>query len=277
MSRILLIARNVIRAILSRSALYIWAAGILLMFLRSGQAIFMQGRDEQFMRFIRANAVGGSLDLWAMGCIAAAMFLGGNMVAGDMITKRAVTVLAHPVRRWEFLTGKLLGIWVFLALTLAVGVGLGLALASYLDIEVDLAILAAAVAQTLVATAVFGAIAVAIGAFGSAVAAVGLSVLLVFLPVLINTLRDDPKPSLATIGKVLDYVAPDSYRLHYSAVAWAPPPPPPAGFRGPARPRQRPTIDHADERLMMAGNLGQAAVYFVLGCFAFSRRDLSLN
>jgi ABC-type transport system involved in multi-copper enzyme maturation permease subunit len=285
MSAVLLIARNVLRAILSRSALYIWAAGLLLMFLRSGPAIFVQNRSPETMLFMRANAVSGSLDMWSFGCIAAAIFLGANMVAGDLVTKRAVTVLARPLHRWQFLTGKLLGIFVFLVLTLAVGVGLALALAAYLGIEVDIAVLGAAIPQTLVAIIVFGAVASAAGSFGSAVAAVGLSVLLVFLPTLISTMRDDPDAKIAAVGKTLDALVPDSYRSHYNAVAWAPFPVPPnmRNLQGPAaaaiqqRQRRPPEIDYADERKMLAANLGYALVYFALGCWAFSRRDLSLT
>lgn len=276
-SRVVLVARNVIRGILSRRALYLWGFAVILMFLRSAPALFIQNRDEAMMRFLRANAVSGSLDTWAIASLAAAMFLGATVVTGDMTTRTAATVLARPIHRWEFLIGKWIGVTVFMLLTLAIGVVLGFGIARYLGIEVDLAALRAALAQTVVAIVVYSGFAVVLGAFGSAGVAVGLTLMLALLPALSEALLEDPDSRYRVVGHAVDYATPDRYRSHYDAVAWAPFPVPP-NFRGRAPVPGRPaTIDAAAERVTLAGNLAYAGVYFLIGCWAFSRRDLPLS
>lgn len=278
MRSMLLVAGNTIRAILSRSALYVWGFGGLLMFLRAGQAIFARSDNEAFVRALRANAVGGAMDAWGLGCMLAAMVLGGVMVAGDMTTRRAITVLARPVRRWEFLVGKFLGVWAFLVVTLAIGVSVGLAVAQYLGVAIDTGVLPYAVGQTLVATALFAAVSTVVGAHGSAIAGAAIGIALVVVPGYVEAMRGDENPTTARVGRVLDAVLPEPYRLQYGLVAWAPPPVPQAraGARV-TRPRARPTLDTAEQRTMLAGNLAYAGVFLLVGCLVFARRDLSLH
>jgi hypothetical protein len=289
MSAILLIARNTLRAILSRSALYVWGFGTLLMFLRAGQAIFMKSDNEALVRMMRVNAIGGAMEMWAFGCILAAMALGGTMVAGDMTTRRAVTVLSRPLHRWQFLVGKVVGVWAFIALTLPIGILVALGVGRYLNVEVNTAVLPFAIAQTLVATALFASVSAVVGAYGSAVAGFAICLMLVVVPGYVRAMHEEPEPgvtgpaeppdpTVAVIGRGLDALLPELYRPHYAAVAWAPMPARPRRDGRPAPPPpQRPTVDAADERVMLAGNVGYAGVYLLLGCLAFSRRDLSLH
>src|SRR5687768_20469 len=100
MVRILLVAGNVFRGTMSRRAVYIWGAAVLLMLLRSAPAIFMSG-EPAIIHYIRATAVSGALDMWAVLCIGAAVLLGAGSVASEIVTKTIVTVLARPIRRWE--------------------------------------------------------------------------------------------------------------------------------------------------------------------------------
>jgi hypothetical protein len=289
MSAVLLIAGNTLRAILSRSALYVWGFGSLLMFMRAGQAIFMRNDNEAFVRAIRVNAVGGAMEMWAFGCLLAAMVLGGTMVAGDLTTRRAVTVLARPVHRWQFLVGKAAGVWAFVAMTLPIGVVVGFAVGWYLGVEIDTGVLPYAIAQTLVAAALFAAVSAVVGASGSAVAGFAICLMLVVVPGLVAAMHEQPAPGLAgpseppdptvaAIGRGLDVLLPAVYRPHFGLATWAPIPfrPRPGGRPAPPPP-QRPTVDAANERVMLAGNLGYAAAYMLLGCVAFSRRDLSLH
>ena len=63
MTPILLVAKNALRAVMSQRALYMWGFAFVIMFLRSAPALFIQGRQPEFMAFLRANAVSGSLDM----------------------------------------------------------------------------------------------------------------------------------------------------------------------------------------------------------------------
>ena len=289
MSGIVLIARNTLRAILSRSALYVWGFGTLLMFLRSGQAIFTTSNNEAFVRAARVNAVGGAMDMWSYGCILAAMALGGTMIAGDMTTKRVVTVLSRPLHRWQFLVGKVAGVWAFLAITLPIGLIVALSVGWYLGVEVDAAVFPYAIAQTLVATALFASVSAVVSVHGSAVVGFAICVMLVVVPSYVRAMHAEPQPgvagpseppdpTVAAIGRGLDALLPELYRPHYSLATWAPPPVRPSRDGQPApRPPRRPTVDAADEHVMLAGNLGYVGAYLLLGCVVFARRDLSLH
>jgi ABC-type transport system involved in multi-copper enzyme maturation permease subunit len=276
MARVLLIAGNAFRGVMSKRALYIWAAAVVLMFLRSGPAIFAASTEPAFVLFIRANAVSGSLDLWGLLCLAAAIFLGAGAIASEVSAKTIVAVLARPIRRWELLAGKWLGLTAFCALTVAIGVGLAVAMASYLGIEVNTDVLAIAVTRTLAAIVLYCGVAVAISSLGTAMIAGALTVLLAFLPPLITTLVDDPGVVQHRIGVALDYVVPPGYRSQYGGVAWAPFPTPP-NFRGRAPAQQAPVVDYPGERKQAALTLGYAVVFFVAGCALFSRRDVKLG
>ena len=105
MVRIGLVAGNVFRGILSKRALYVWAAAIVLMLLRSGPAIFFSEQNQPFAAFLRANAISGALDSWAMLALAAAIFLGAASVGGEMTNKTISTVLARPIGRGSFWSG----------------------------------------------------------------------------------------------------------------------------------------------------------------------------
>jgi len=276
MTRVALVAANVFRGILSKRALYVWAAAVLLMLLRSGPAIFMKDQNAQLTAFLRANAISGALDSWALLALAAAIFLGAASVGGEKVNKTISTVLARPIRRWEFLVGHWLGVTLFSVVSLAIGVVLAGGLAWYFGIEIDRGLAAIAMAQTIAAAMMFAAIGIAIGANSSTALAASVTVLLVFLPAVITILVADPKPWQHYPGKVLDFVTPPGYTSHYQGIAWADMPAPPKSRPG-FRPWQRPVVDYPVARKRLYTNLVYGAVYFLAGALLFTRRDVRLG
>ena len=274
--RIALVAGNVFRGILSKRALYVWAAAIVLMLLRSGPAIFFRDQSPQFAAFIRANAISSALDSWAMLALAAAIFLGAASVGGEMTNKTISTVLARPIHRWEFLVGHWLGVTLFSLCSLAIGLVLALGLSWYLGIEIDRGRAAIALAQTMGGVMLFAALGVGLGSNASVALAAGVTVLLVFLPPVVTILAADKKPWQHYPGVVLDFVIPPGYTSHYQGIAWADLPPPP-NPRPNARVRQRPVVDYVAARKRLFTNLGYGAVYFLAGCLFFMRRDIRLG
>ena len=97
MTRILLIAKNAFRAVMSQRALYMWAFAVVIVFLRSAPALFARSTQPEFRAFLRANAISGSLDVWSYLCMAAAIYLGGTAVASELRTKTIITVLSRPL------------------------------------------------------------------------------------------------------------------------------------------------------------------------------------
>lgn len=276
MARIGLVAGNVFRGIMSKRALYVWAAAIVLMLLRSGPAIFFSDQSPQAAAFIRANAISGALDSWAMLALAAAIFLGAASVGGEMTNKTISTLLARPIRRWEFLVGHWLGVTLFSLCSLAIGLVLAVGLAWYMGIELDGGRAAIALAQTVAGVMLFAAVGVALGSNTSVALAAAVTVLLVFLPPIVTILVADKKPWQHYSGVILDYVTPPGYTSHYQGIAWADPP---AAWnpRVNARILQRPVVDHAAARKRLFTNIGYGAVYFLAGCVFFTRRDIRLG
>ena len=279
MRHVVLVAKNAFRAVMSQRALYMWGFAVVIMFLRSGPALFAQPeRGPEFVAFLRANAVSGSLDLWSYLCMAGAIYLGATSIAAELRSKTIITVLSHPVRRWQMLVGKWIGISAFCVVTLAIGIALAYGLARYLEVNIEEAVLAISATRTIAGIVLFTGIATALSTMGSAPIAVAVTMFFAIVPQLIPPMREYPNPIYQRIGAVLDAVVAPGYQSHYTGVVWAAPPIPPQ-FRDriPAAIRQRPTVDYGEQRRETAKIAAYAGAYFLLGCVAFTRRDLKFG
>ena len=278
MARVYWIARNVFRGLLSKRALYVWAAAILLMLLRSGPAIFLSDRNPGFQAFLRANAISSALDTWALLALAAALFLGAASVGGEKTGKTIPTVLSRPVHRWEFLVGHLFGVMAFSLVSLVIGLVLASGLALYMGIAIDTGRVAIAMGETTAAVMLFAASGIALGANASVALAAGVTVLLAFLPPLVETLRNDDKPWQHYTGSVLHYLTPPGYSSHYTGIAWADPPSTAnfPGFRGRSA-MERPVIDYRDATKRLSTNVAYGLAYFLIGIVIFTRKDAKLG
>ena len=278
--RVLLIARNAFRSIMSRGALYVWALGLLVMFFRAAPQIVLGLRQERMREFMLSGAIAGALDVWAFISLAAVIFLAGASTASEMTRKTIVIAMARPVRRWELLVGKWLGVTAFGVVTLGVGVGVALGLGAYLGVEVDLVILRESLLQSIVAMLLYAGISVTLGTFGSWVMAGGIAAMLAFMPMLIDELKTlEDWPNWRRVGVTLDYVVADGYDSHYARINKVPFPG--AQRRGPAGapppgavPVQQSTWDLHKALLE---NLAYGAVYVLGGVALFQRRNLKLG
>jgi hypothetical protein len=230
------------------------------------------------MAFLRANAVSGSLDLWSYLCMAAAIYLGATSVSTDLRTKTIITVLARPVRRWELLVGKWVGLSAFCVVTLGLGIVLAFGLSRYLGVNIEGHVLAISATRTIAGIVLFTGIAAALSTSGSAPVAVAVTMFVAIVPSLIQPLRDDPSPTYQRIGRALDVVVPPGYQSNYNGVVWAPfPIPQNIRARAPQAMRQRPTVDYGEQQKHTAETVGYAGVYFAIGCVLFGRRDLKFS
>lgn len=273
MPRVLVVAVNVCRGLVHRKAVYVCAAAVLLMLLRSGASIFGRNPNVQMMNFFRANAISASLDTWALLALAAAVFLGAASVSGEKTHKTIATVLARPMHRWEFLVGHWLGVTAFSIVSLLIGLVLAAALAAYMGISIDPRHAAMALAQTTGGIMLFAAAGIAIGSNASVAIAASITVLLAFIPTLVTILRNDAKPVQHYSGVFLDYVTPPGPADHYQGIAWSEPP---AAFaRGPLG--QRPHIDYRESSKRLVANVTYGLIYFLIGSVVFTRRDITLG
>jgi ABC-type transport system involved in multi-copper enzyme maturation permease subunit len=287
MARVFLIARNVFRGILHRRILYLWIAAIGLLILRSLPAIFFNFGSETLQTVMRQRAVSGALDTWSTLCIALAIFMGASAIGSEVSAKTIVSVFARPIRRWEFLLGKWMGIQAFAVLSLGLGLLVGFVVGSYLDADFKYNAVGISLSQTVVAISLYSGIAIALSTVTGSGVAGALAVILAFMPGLVTYLLDSSNSTAHVAGVVLDYAVPPGYTSHYSATIHAPIPFDAFGGRGRdnrrggvppfiAQQAPEPEIDYNAESWTLLKNVGYAAVFFVLGCFILTRRELRL-
>ncbi len=293
MGRIFLVARNVFRDVLHGRLVYLWIAGIVLMFLRAVPTLLFNFGNPALQTAMRKSAVSGGLDTWSTLCIALAIFLGAMAVGTEINRKSIVTVLARPLHRWEFLVGKWIGIQGFALLSLVVGLVASFGLSLYLDAQFESRVLVLSLAQTAVAILLYSGLAIALSTLLTPGVAGALTILVVFLPGLVTFLVDNSDSAYHAAGVTLNYIVPSGYTSHYAQTIPAPLPenafgrggfgrgnrgPGPGGDIPPIpQPGSEPQIDYGDETRVLLKNVGYGGVYFILGCFIFLRRDLRLS
>lgn len=299
MDRILLVARNVFRAILHGKIIYLWIAALALMFLQAAPALFVDMGNDAMQNFMRKRAVSGGLNTWSTMCIALAIFVSASSIGSEIMKKTIVNVFARPIRRWEFLVGKWVGIQGFALLSLGVGLTVSFLLSRYLDAQFETKVLWLALGQTAVAIFLYSGLAIAFNTLLSPGLSGAFTILIAFLPGLVTVLVELDEPTPHAVGVVLDYVVPPGYTSRYAEAMPAtlpagafgrggrgnnrrgddpqgniPPVPQPAA---PAPANPEPNIDYGAETKILLQNVGYAAVFFTLGCLVFLRRDLRLS
>jgi hypothetical protein len=275
MTPLLLVAANVCRGVLARRGLYVWAAALLLMLLRSGPLIFRTYDDPHVGAVLRAEAISQAVDTWALLALAGAIFLGASTVAGEKTNKTISTLLARPIHRWQLMAGHLLGVTIYSLTSVGIGLAFAAGLSTWMGISINWEQMALAVGATTAGIVLFAATGVALGSNVAVAIAASATVLLAFVPPVAETLRKDAKPLQHYSGIVVDYLTPPGYRGYYMGVAWAEIP----AVAG-NRPRSalfRPPVNYADARERMLANAGYGLVYFLLGTAVFMKRDVKLG
>jgi len=294
MNRILLIARNVFRSALHGRLVYLWLAGIALMFLQALPTLFIDFGNEAIQTVMRKRAVTGGLSTWSTMCIALSIFLGAMAVGTEISRKTIVTVVSRPLHRWEFLVGKWIGIQAFALLSLAVGFFVSFGLSRYVDAQFETRVLLLALAHTAVAVLLYSGLAIALSTVLSPGMAGALTIIVAFMPAVVTTLMNNSDSPYHEIGVTLNYVIPSGYNSYYDQTIPAPLPPGGFGRGGRGRGNRNapapggdippipqanttPQVDFPAERTILLKNIGYAAVFFTIGCAIFLRRDLRLS
>ena len=117
-----------------------------------------------------------------------------------------------------------------------------------------------ALAHALVATMLYSAIAMAFSTVISPAVSGALAVLISFLPGFVTFLLDDADRLRHAFGVVLDYAIPPGYSNLYTFSV-----------------RAAAVIDYSAQSKTMFENLGYGAIFFVLGCLIFTKREIRLG
>lgn len=116
MTQIYIIALNTLRQTVRQRLFFnvaVFGVGMLLLGMVMGQLTF--GMPDRVVRSIGLSGVSISLDLLAL-------FIAVGLVHQEIDKKTLFVVLVRPVRRWQYVIGRYLGLVATLALTL---IGLG--------------------------------------------------------------------------------------------------------------------------------------------------------
>jgi ABC-type transport system involved in multi-copper enzyme maturation permease subunit len=103
-NRIICIARNTFREAVRDRVLYNLIAFALLL---SGAAIFVGQISIEIERLVVVNLGLTAVSLFG---VVIAIFIGIGLVSKEIEKRTLYTVLSRPVRRWEFIVGKFLGL-----------------------------------------------------------------------------------------------------------------------------------------------------------------------
>src|SRR3954464_4387193 len=108
-ARIIHIAANTFREAVRDRVLYNLIAFALLL---SGAAIFISQISIEVERLVVVNLGLAAVSLFG---VVIAIFIGIGLVSKEIEKRTLYTVLSRPVRRWEFIVGKYLGLLLTLA------------------------------------------------------------------------------------------------------------------------------------------------------------------
>lgn len=298
MGRILLVSRNALRGIFHARSLYLWLIGILVVGIQlAPQIIFrnnapgfigagpqrplppgmsedeqkqfrelekkrqeaqMQQIQEAFRRG-RPRTFAGGMRLWSFLSIAFGILMGSSMLGNEVNAKTIITVLARPIARWELLLGKWIAIQVFGVMSLMVGTGIYLVVGSYLDISFN-RLLLLALLHAEVSIMLYSAAGIALSTVVGTAVSGGLTVVVALLPDFIPFMKEAGTHWIHLTGVVLDYIVPPGFRsLFVNSVD--------ATLE----------LDRSAMSKTLLENVLFCAVFFIVGCILYSRREVRLG
>jgi len=302
MDRILLVFKIAFRGILFARSMYLWIVAILIVGLQlAPQIIFrdaapniagfgqrqrkaptgmtaeqqkqfeemqeyqrkqfeMQAQQvqEQFKRN-RPRAFANGLSTWTTLAIFFGILLGANVLASEVSSKTIITVLARPIARWELLLGKWLAIQLFGLMSMAVGVAIQFAAGQYLGFHFS-SLLWLALLHSMVAIMLYSALALALGTIGGWMVAAGVSFVMYFIPDFVTLLKDQTIPWRHMLGVVLNWVVPPGFKSVFVNAVDA-----------------TMALDRSALSKTLLENLLYCAIFFIIGCIIFSRREVRLG
>ena len=302
MEQILLVFKNAFRGILFARSMYLWIIAILIVGLQlAPQIIFRdnapniaafgqrqrpippglteaqqkqfeevqelqrkqlelqsQQIQEQFRRN-RPRAFANGLGTWSTLAIFFAILLGANVLATEISSKTIITVLARPIARWQLLLGKWLAIQLFGLMSMAVGVAIQFAAGQYLGFHFS-SLLWLALLHSMVSIMLYSALAMALGTIGGWMIAAGVSFVMYFIPDFVTLLKDQTIQWRHVLGVILNWIVPPGFKSIFINAVDA-----------------TMALDRSALSKTLLENLIYCAIFFILGCIVFSRREVRLG
>ena len=212
MTNAVLIARNTFRGILRNKVVYLLIFLVLFMLvLAMSPYLIMRMASEAgetgIVTGLQSMVVVGSFQQWTFGSLLLGLFLGSTLISAEAKSRTIASLLYKPVERSEFLTGKWLGMLLFLVLFLCVGMAISLGLASMIGMHPS-TIIVWGIALLVIDVLFYSTCAVMLATVSPPVVAGGTAFLLSVLASFVPRFIESPWVWARGIGRVLYYVLP---------------------------------------------------------------------
>jgi hypothetical protein len=260
------IAVTALQEVLRRRVLYIVLVLLALVGLMTvSGSLFLslasESGETEIAARISASVVSQALGLWSFATTFLAVFFGAIGFSSEVTARTIVSVLARPVDRAAYLTGRWLGMLVFLLAFQLTGILAGLALvfglgASYAPT------LWLGLAGTLVNAVLLSSVSLALSVVMPPVLAGAGAFLLPLVPHMLDWLMDSPRWIVKLPVHALFYLAPAAM---------------PENLIDGSLSKEIVDPEYGLYARILVENLLYAGAAFALGCLVFARRQLRLR
>jgi ABC-type transport system involved in multi-copper enzyme maturation permease subunit len=260
------VAATAFQDTLRRKVLWIVLALIMVIGFFMGSSMIVlrlasQAGEMEIGQSIRSSIVSGALNLWSGASVFLALFLGAIGLSSETSTRTIVGVLARPVERWAYLTGRWIGVLAFLWGFQLVGMSIALALTYALGVTFA-PTLWLGLAGMFVNAALLSGVSLGLSVVAPPVLAGICAFLLPLLPVLVNPFLGVPNRLLRLPALVIYYLAPARMPADLVAGSFS---------------KELVDPTYGLYAGVLAENFLYAVAAFALGCVLFARRELKLR
>jgi ABC-type transport system involved in multi-copper enzyme maturation permease subunit len=265
-SQIWAIAATAAQEVLRRKVLYVvvFLLVIVGVFSLAGMAVLQMAAESGeagIATSIRTNLVSGTLGMWISAAKFLAVFLGAIALSSEVTSKTIVNVLARPIDRAAYLTGRWLGLLIFLVLFQVLGHALGLLMIMLTGVSVAPTFWFGLL-ESFVSIIFLSGVSLALSVVMLPIVAGGLTVFLPILSPLVQGLTDHPKWVFKGPAMAIYYLLPA--HMPFNLIS--------ESLSGQLlKPR------YGLYAAVIAENFLYAMVVFAVGCVLLRRRELRLR
>lgn len=220
-----------------------------------------QAGEAEIGQSIRSSIVSGALGLWSGAAVFLAVFLGAIGLSSETSARTIVGVLARPVDRWAYLTGRWIGVLAFLWGFLLIGISIALVLTYALGVPFA-PTLWLGLAGMFVNAALLSGVSLGLSVVAPPILAGICAFLLPLLPDLVGFFLGIPNRLLRLPALVVYYLSPASMPADLVAGSFS---------------KELLDPTYSVYAGVLAENLLYGVVAFALACVLFARRELKLR
>lgn len=221
----------------------------------------MEAGETEIASTVSTQIVESTIGVWQTAAMFLAIFLGAVAVSSEITAKTIVNILSRPVERAAYLTGRWVGILLFLWAFQLIGILAAVAVARLYDVRLVPTIWLG-FAEMFVDGALLSGVSLGLSTVMPPVLAGGCTILLQIMPGMIQPFLQNPRWLVRLPVFAAYYLAP----AHM-----------PVNLIGDSFSKQLLHPEYGLYSRVLIENLLYAVALFALGCIAFTRREARLR